>query len=125
MSAGPLRKRARLKDRVAELVIELVDALHRPADGERAGDDGTGRGSADQIEVVGEHRRVVAGVVADELLNPRQELQGENAPDPSAVEGEDTFRSRVRIDARSSLFASFHPPFFFSRAVRALSAACT
>ena len=73
-------------------MIELVDALHRPADGERAGDDGTGRGSADQIEVVGEHRRVVAGAVADELLNPRQELQGENAPDSSAVEGEDTLR---------------------------------
>jgi hypothetical protein len=71
-----LAKEARLEDRVPEPAIELVDAFHRPADGKCAGDDGAGRGSADQIEVVGEHRRVVARALPDEFLNPRQELQG-------------------------------------------------
>ena len=105
-------KEARLEDRVPELEIELLDAVHRPAERECGGDDGTGRGSADQIEAVGEHRLVVAGVVANEFLDPLQELHGENATDPSVIEGEDTFRSgseqmRVQVSLFHFIYLSF------------------
>ena len=107
-----LAKEARLEDRVPELAIELLDALHRPAERERGGDDGTGRGSADQIEVVGEHRLVVAGALADELLDPPQELHGENATDSAAVEGEDALRPgseqvRVQVFLRHFIISLF------------------
>src|SRR4029077_12457151 len=92
----PEPQQALLEHLPAEPHVVVGEVLHRPSHGQGRGDDGTGGRAGDQVEVVAEPEVGTPAVaLAEELLDLRQEAQGENAPESSTVEGQDALRPAV------------------------------
>ncbi len=74
-------------------VVEVADFGDAEAEGERGGDDGASGSAADVIEVVAEAEIWIAGGVglAKLVLEFGEDLEGDDATDAAAVEGEELF----------------------------------
>src|SRR5262249_43471382 len=90
-----LTEEAALKDAGPELDVLAGDLVHRPADGERRGDDRASGRAGDQIEIVAQAEAIVVAVPRPKLrLDAREDAEREDASQPAAVEREDALRTR-------------------------------
>jgi hypothetical protein len=113
-----LAEPSRLKDVRADAQVKRVQRVDSHAASEPRRDDRSGRGSADEIEIIA-NQRVVAEPLFDQGLYRLKELERENAPNAPAVERENAFRPGVGIEMlslcerqlRVSRCNHFHPRF--------------
>ena len=86
-----------LKDARADARVQLLQRVDGHAASEPRRDDRSGRGPADEIEIVTEER-LVAEPRLDQGLDGLKKLEGENPSDAAAVESKDPLWRHLRIE---------------------------
>ena len=101
-----LTPEAASKNALANLIVKRLELIDGHAAGEAGGDDGSGRGPADEIEIVAEQQILVAITIPELRFDDREKFEREHAANAAAIERENAFRKRIR--SKMLFFGHWH-----------------